>query len=164
VGLVKIIPLTQGQAAIVDDEDYEALAKFKWQAEWSRNAQTWYAKRRTSKADGCRTVRMHREIVGAGAGEQVDHRNHDGLDNRRDNLRRCTVTQNNANQRKGAGHTSRYKGVSWNALTGSWRAQISVEGTTRHIGQYASEKEAAAAYDAAASALHGEFAYLNRAS
>jgi hypothetical protein len=105
---------------------------------------------------------MHRQLLGlTDPSEQVDHRNHDGLDNRRENLRPCTNQQNQHNQRKRAGCTSRYKGVHWDFRNGSWRAAIKAEGRTIHLGRFQDEDDAARAYDDAARRLFGEFALTN---
>ena len=91
------IPLTQDKVALIDDEDYERIAAHKWCA--IRDRSQWYAARNTQRDGRNTTVRMHREILGLslGDGMETDHRNGDGLDNRRDNLRVATHAQNQAN-------------------------------------------------------------------
>jgi AP2 domain len=94
--------------------------------------------------------------------ERTDHRNRNGLDNQRKNLRPATKAENARNlpaMRKVA--TSRYKGVSLHTLNGRWRARIKTDTGRVSLGVYATEEEAARAYDAAARVYHGEFAYLN---
>ena len=106
--------------------------------------------------------RMHRVILGLLPGKpDVDHHNHDRLDNRRSNLRVATRSQNNANQRKRTGTVSRFKGVWWIADRKKWGAQICVNGKHHRIGRFATEEEAAQAYNRAALAAWGEFALLN---
>lgn len=149
------IPLTRGLVALVDDEDYERVAAFgSWSgARYSRSG-LFYA----SRASSGTTIYMHRFILSASKGEEVDHRNHDGLDNRRSNLRLATKSQNHGNERKtDLPTTSRFKGVSASLKKG-WRAQIMVNGLNRHIGYFVSENDAAAAYAEAARAAFGEFA------
>lgn len=111
--MAKEIKLTQGQVAIVDDADYERLAKYKWYAQFQ--GRSWYAFRKPWDKSKKRyfTVCMHREIMGLVCGDkkQVDHINHDGLYNRKSNLRICTATENRRNQQKTRG-SSKYKGVS----------------------------------------------------
>ncbi len=166
---MKEIPLSRGQVALVDDEDFEELSKFKWFAYWSEPSRTYYAVRNTPRGSGLTTqIRMHRQITGVGRGRpQIDHANHNGLDNRRQNLRVCSQTQNNHNLRKVRRRcTNRYKGVTLYAKTGRWQAKIReprADGNSRckHLGYFATENEAARAYNLAARALFGEFALLN---
>jgi len=149
--------LTQGKSAVVDDADFEWLSQWKWQAQKVRR--TWYAVRTFWKDGKCQTVLMHKEILHSRG--QVDHRDRDGLNNRRGNLRGATHSQQQANSRKREGCTSPFKGVTWDAARGKWRAQIKVFGKGRIIGRFATEEEAAMAYDSAALEQFGEFANPN---
>ena len=155
---MKEIPLTKGLVALVDDEDYARLSQFKWYAQTNKRIN--YAVRRGARANG-RTpmIWMHREILSA-AGLDVDHRDGDGLNNRRANLRLATRRQNICARRPNLGHT--YRGV-WRAGD-RFRAAIKVRGITHHLGTFASETEAARAYDAVAAAVFGAFARLNFAA
>ncbi len=157
---MKKIPLTQGQAAIVDDEDYEWLMQWKWTID-KRN-HTFYAIRRSSCKLGKRKIFMHREILGLtkGDGKQTDHKNHNGLDNRRINIRICTGSQNQHNQKKQKGN-SKYKGVCWNKYKKKWQAQIEHNNQCFYLGSFLKEIDAAKAYDKKARKLNGEFACLN---
>src|SRR5690348_10789113 len=105
--MAKSISLTQGKSALVDDEDYEYLNQWKWHA--YRSKHTWYASRKGS--DHKTHIDMHRMIMCAAAGVLVDHINRDGLDNRRKNLRLCTVGQNNHNRGINKNSKTGYKGV-----------------------------------------------------
>ena len=103
---------------------------------------------------------MHRVVLPGF--EMLDHINHDGLDNRRENLRPCTASQNHANQRKRTEHTSsKYKGVHWAKDRNKWRASICVEGRWYKLGAFNTEEEAATVYNAAAQKAFGVFAGLN---
>ena len=105
---------------------------------------------------------MHREIMGRPKGLQVDHRNRKRLDNRRENLRTATNSQNQYNKNKTKSKTSSiYKGVTYIKSTGKWRAQIMVSRKNIALGEYDEEIEAAKAYDEGAKKYHGEFARLN---
>ena len=145
----RLIPLTQGQNAIVDATDFDWLSQWNWCASWCQFTQSFYAVRDK--------VKMHRVILGATKGKEVDHQNHNTLDNRRNNLRECTCAQNKMNRRR----SRRFRGVTWDGPTERWRAQIQANGKHMYIGLFYSEQEAALAYDAAAKIHHGEFATLN---
>lgn len=156
---MKEIPLTRGKVALVDDEDYAELAKHKWFAD--ENNGGYYAGRNVPCPDGKRRkVFMHRLILGLvrGDGKQADHINHNGLDNRRKNLRVCTAQQNRFNKRVLKG-SSKYKGVT--SVKGKWKARICHNYKTTHIGTYKTQVEAAQAYDAKAHQLFREFALTN---
>jgi hypothetical protein len=157
------IPLPHGQFAIVDAEDYETLAGYKWYA--IRSKRTFYAERcrkAKKRVRKQRCIRMHREILDVPEGLCIDHINHNGLDNRRANLRIVTQEQNNWNNRKRRGNcSSQYKGVSWPNRNGKWLAKIIYRGKSIYIGYFDDEVSAAKAYDAKALELFGEYAALN---
>jgi hypothetical protein len=105
---------------------------------------------------------MHREILQLyDLSVRIDHRNRDGLDNRRENLRMATPGQNLQNSRKRYGTTSQFKGVSWAKRSNKWRAQIGMNYIRRELGLFRLEEDAARAYDSAAIRQFGEFARLN---
>jgi hypothetical protein len=149
------IPLTRGLVALVDDADFDlVVVAGKWCAKPDHH--TFYA-RRTPQRDGKqRTVLMHTFITGWGF---VDHRNGDGLDNRRSNLRPADNAKNQMNQAMRSNNTSGFKGVSRHRL--KWRAEITLGGTRIGLGSFATPQEAARAYDAAAVELFGEYARPN---
>jgi len=148
------IQLTQGKVAFVDDEDYEYLSQFNWQA--VKDRKLWYAVRR----DGYSHIRMHREIMGVTDPKiQVDHRNHDGLDNRRSNLRIASGSQNIANSRRSDLNVTGYIGVSFSKRHKSKPYIVYCQ--HNYIGSYATAEEAGRAYDEIAREVFGEFARLN---
>src|SRR3989304_1115588 len=152
---MKRIPLTQARFALVDDEDFEWLNQWKWNAIKSSN--TYYAVRMSNRPTR-KIIRMHRLILNVSPHLDTDHVNHNGLDNTRKNLRSCTGSQNQMNGQKRRG-SSRFKGV---YLMGSlYRAQIRLNGKLHEVGCFDSEIEAAKAYDVKAQKLFGEFANLN---
>jgi HNH endonuclease/AP2 domain len=155
-----LIRLTSGQHAIVDAEDYARLSQWKWYSKKHRTG-SFYAYRNIGSKPKRNMVMMHRLIVGAEAGQEVDHANGDTLDNRRENLRICTGLENRRNKKRYKTNTSGYKGVWKQSDCNRWRAYIGIRGKTRYIGLYATAEEAAGAYDAAALEEFGDFARLN---
>ena len=152
---MKRIPLTKGCVAIVDDDDYSRLSKFKWQAHIGRY--TAYAVRGSN-------VRMHREIMQPPNDMQIDHRDSDGLNNQKSNLRICTPEQNSQNKWPCPGLLCKYKGVTMQ-FRNSFRpyiAQIRSNGVVRLLGCFGAPEQAAMEYDTAARELFGEFAWLNQ--
>ena len=155
------IALTQGKYAIVDPDDFERLNKHKWFA--IKNANTFYARRTKRAGKKYVSIMMHRQILHSPDHLVVDHINHNGLDNRKANLRLATRSQNNFNRLiiKRKGSSSKYKGVSWNKDSKKWLARIHVNGRYEFLGSFKDEIQAAKAYDKAAKKYHGEFASLN---
>ena len=151
------IPLTQGQVAIVDAASYDMVRDRSWWAMFNRDTNSWYA----FGWIGGRNTGMSRDILGNPPGLEVDHVNHDTLDNRLSNLRVATGSCNTANRRARSSATSRFKGVSWKAPNRQWVAQIAVRKRKLHIGLFRDEEAAARAYDAAARQHFGEFAFTN---
>lgn len=154
----RFIPLTQKQNAIVDASDFDWLNQWNWSARWSKNTESFYALRRGQEHT---TVLMSRSILGCNGQVQVDHRNHNTLDNRRHNLRTCTGSQNSMNKRKQKNNTSGYRGVSWMKDYRKFRARIFVNRKLLLIGYFSDAVSAARAYDSKAKELHGAFARLN---
>lgn len=159
--MTKEIPLTKGKFAIVDDEDYEELSKYKWQASSIRRNEICYATRKVIVNGKRKEVKMHIVINRTPAGMDTDHINGNGLDNRKENLRTASPSQNaiNIGKRKKSGTSSSYKGVGRNGK--KWASVISLNGKKIYLGMYESEIEAARVYDAKAKELYGEFALLN---
>ncbi len=155
------IPLTQGKYAIVDPEDFERLNKHKWYAVNMKH--TFYAQRGISMSDKRVLIMMHREILKVPDGMFVDHINHNGLDNRKANLRPATRAENSRNRRKFRKRKcySRFKGVCWHKNKEKWLAQIWFNRKAMYIGYFNDEIQAAKAYDKAAKKYHVEFAVLN---
>jgi hypothetical protein len=144
-----------GLSVLVDDEDFPSLTLRRWRLH--RGKGPLYA----VSNQGSGVEFMHRLILKVESGMEVDHIDGDGLNNQRSNLRGASRTLNLANQKPQVGRSSRYKGVYWYTSRGLWRAAIKYEGVKHHIGYFADEIDAAAAYDRAAVEQWGEFARPN---
>ncbi len=149
------IPLTNGQFAVVDSEDYDHLSSFTWHA--VKSCDTYYAARRK----GPRKIFMHRQITNAPANLIVDHIDHNGLNNKKSNLRLCKQDKNILNSRPTKGKSSKYKGVQFSKFYNRFIAIIFMNGRKHFLGKFDNEIDAARAYDAKARQLFGEYAYLN---
>lgn len=151
----RLIPLTQGQNAIVDTEDYEWLNQSNWYAQWNRLTESFYAQ---SNIKDIKII-MHRLLLGCGHGEQGDHKNRNSLDNRKQNLRKCTNSQNKANTRRIKTGKSGFIGVT--RCKRKWKARIGINRKSINLGYFRTPEEAAKKRDKAAIKFHGEFAVLN---
>jgi hypothetical protein len=163
---MKLIPLTQGQFAKVDDDDFDWLNQWNWCAHLSSTTHSFEAVRNAPRdpiTHKSYLIRMHREIMNAKAWQLVDHRFHDTLDNRKSELRICTHKQNMHNMIRPVRNTSGFKGVSWHRGRQRWRARIKMHNREFHIGAFVCAIDAAIAYDRAAIKRFGEFAMTNKA-
>jgi hypothetical protein len=158
---VREIPLTKGYVALVSDEDYERVSRFKWYADVG--SQTVYGRRTIRNMDGKRTqLGMHRFVMGVtDPNIEVDHRDHNGLNNQQENLRVSSRSQNMSNTRKQQGTSSQFKGVSLERSRGKWQVVICVNKKQKHLGYFTDEVEAAMFYDDAARRHFGAFALTN---
>lgn len=154
---MKKIKLTQGKFALVDDEDFDFLNQFKWRLSNSNYAVRW--ENLPGKSHN-RLLQMHRVIMNTPKGLLVDHINHDTLDNRKENLRNCTPSENKYNSGKYRTGKMKYKGIAKHSLN-RWKVQIKKDNVHYRAYGFTSEEDAARAYDQMAKELHGEFAVLN---
>jgi hypothetical protein len=153
---MKEIVLSQNKIAIVDDDDYYRLKQYNWYAVNEHGY--WYGQAFIST----KQVFMHRFIMNTPAHLKTDHKNNDGLDNRKENLRICTAAQNTHNQiRQSRNKSSKFKGVYWYSPRNRWRAIIRVGMKRYYLGNFKDEKTAALAYNIAAITYHEDFANLN---
>ena len=148
-GNIAFVPLTRGFMATIDAADIPLVEGFNWTAKPDRSGCVYATNGRGM---------MHQIITGHA---RPDHRDGDGLNNRRANLRLATSQQNNRNRRIGIANKSGFKGVSLRADRNTWLAAIRLDGRLRKLGTFSSKEEAARAYDAVASKEFGEFAVLN---
>lgn len=153
---MRVIELTRGRVCVVDDEDFEYLAQYRWCF-----APCGYAMRNRKLGDGPgpRAIYMHRAITGAGKGQIVDHRNMDTVDNRRENLRLATKSENQTNSGSHKDNKLGAKGVHLNK--GKFSAKICKDGKTVQLGRFETIGEASEAYIKAAKEIHGDFARGN---
>lgn len=156
---MKKIPLTQGKFTMVDDEDFERVSEHKWCAS-KRYGKKYYAVRGLTIEGYQTSMSIHRLIMNAKKGQEVDHIDGDGLNNRRSNLRFCTKAQNQMNRAVSIG-SSVYKGVYLSTKKDKWRACVRFNRKVTHLGYFATQKAAALAYDEKARELFGDFARPN---
>lgn len=153
---MRYIALTRGYRAIVDDSDFAELSKWKWSALICGNR--IYARRGEEREGIYRGILMHRQILNVPRDFETDHINHNGLDNRRSNLRIANKSQNQANRRVNKNSPSGYKGVQFEKKKGKFRVQIQVNKVRRFLGYFDSAEEAAQIYTKAANDGFGTFA------
>jgi hypothetical protein len=159
---VKQIQLTKGKFALVDDEDFEFLSKWRWYYGAVGKNGKGYAIRKSVYSDGIRhTYFMHRLILLSRWDEYSDHINRNELDNRRCNLRVATLSQNQHNQSLHKNNTSGYKGLVWIERIKRWQVYLSFNRERIYLGAYICKEDAARAYDKAATKYYGAFATLN---
>lgn len=152
---MKKIDVGRGLFALVDDCDYPKLSECKWKAYQRKN--TFYAIR----SEKGKSVAMHRQILGLrGRNEICDHADGNGLNNQRDNLRACTMRENNLNKRGYKNNSQRLKGVK-QVSKRRYMARITHFGKIIYLGTFDCPRKAAHAYNEKAKELHGEFARLN---
>lgn len=155
---MRLIQLSKGYQTIVDDEDFEMLNSYKWT--FHKGRKTNYAKRVDKITGKC--ILMHRQILGIIDSKLIgDHRDRNGLNNCRYNLRICDHSNNGANAFRPKKSSSKYKGVYFSITKGKWAAAITKNYKCKYLGLFINEEDAAIAYNLAAKKIHGEFAYLN---
>ena len=153
---IKIYSKKHGNKYIIlDEEDYEKIKKHSWCLDKQPNKNIFYVKNSS-------LGKIYNFLMNPPKGMLVDHFNHNTLDNRKCNLRICTRSQNGMNQFPMKNKTSKYKGATWNKSTNKWHSKIKLNRKTIHLGRWKTQRQAAKAYNCAASILFGEFAYLNK--
>ena len=161
---MKEIPLTKGHVALVDDADYEWLSQWKWSYH-----SMGYACRVEQRGGKQSMILMHKAILNVRSSQYVDHKDHNRLNNQRSNLRPATPGQSacNMTKRYKPAGTTQYRGVLFHkdrpdkVRSKPWQARIRVNGKQKSLGYYATDIEAARAYDQASRQYHGEYGLLN---
>lgn len=156
---IGFIPLTQGKVARVSPEDVEWLSRWPWYAHLSKSG-LFYATRAEYVDGKQKTVLMHREIVKPEEDQDVDHENHDTLDNQRGNVRPATGTQNNRNCRVSKKSSTGIKGVMFVSKRNKYQSSITVDNKKIWLGYFLTSEEASAAYTEASVKYHKEFSCL----
>lgn len=152
--------LTRGYVVLVSPDDVADVGRWSWSTLCLPDGKRRAVRRENASGT---MFYMHRQILAAADGDVVDHKNANGLDNRRGNIRVCRQAENVRNQRPQRRRvSSRYKGVYHDKTRGQWQAYVNKDGKRYRLGRFASEVEAAEAYDAKAAELHGEFALTNK--
>ena len=157
---MKKIPLNHGKFAMVDDEDFERVAQFRWQYRKTKSGAEYVI--RKQKINGVYVnIHLHRFVLPHDF-QDTDHIDGNGLNNQKFNLRPCTRSQNKMNQHSIRLHSSRFKGVHFKKSSNIWGASIRARGKLKHLGYTEDESDAAKLYDVAANKLFGEFARTNK--
>lgn len=157
---MKKIPLTQGQFALVDDEDFEYLNRHKWYA--LKSGKTYYARRNVVSFGKRISILMHKAIVSAPPGKEVDHEDGNGLNNQKSNLRTCTHKENTRNRFHNNTAESGFKGVYWNPNNKRWFVSVRTIAGLKHIGYFDDKTEAARHYNLASKEHFGKYAKYNK--
>jgi hypothetical protein len=157
---MKHLPLTNSERpALVDDDIYAQTKDRHWRLVKVTNGAVYIAwKTHRDRKDV--NIYLHRLVMGEPKGKMIDHINGDPFDNRRENLRACTNSQNQMNS-KGRPHASQYKNVFWSSQLGKWKAQLTVDGKDFFLGYFEKERHAAYAVELSRPILHGEHARSN---
>ena len=159
---MKKIKLSKGYETTVDDDDFIRLNKISWHYHQKGYARGCLYLGREGGKQLQKNILMHRLIMGEPKGMMIDHINGDKLDNRKENLRICTNSENMMNQKTYRRNvTSKYKGVHWCKKDKKWKAQIEKNGKGLYLGSFENEINAAKVYNEKAKDLHGEYACLN---
>jgi hypothetical protein len=162
--MAKEIQLTQGKVAIVDDEDFEYLNQWKWCLRGTGRGKFYAIRgfRKSKKNNKTGSVRMHRQIMKVEKGFVVDHIDGNTLNNKKNNFRICTQSDNCKNQKMSIKNKCGYKGVSQQKNTNKFISQISLNNNKIYLGTFTDIIDAARAYNEAALKYHGEFAHINK--
>jgi len=161
-GDVAYVPLTRGYEAIVDIEDAGMASGYNWYVMFC-GENLVYAARNERVTGKRKTILMHRVVANPSEKQVVDHRDHNGLNNRKSNLRVCSHTENIRNSRKRLDNTSGYRGVCWNKKLRKWQAEINVNGEVIYLGTFKDIEKAYQAYCKASRRYHKDYSNIGEA-
>ena len=155
------IPLTQGQFALIDDEDFDIVSKHKWHAKKYKH--TYYAATNIKKEDKKTILRMHRLIINVPDGMEIDHLDHNGCNNQKYNIKVCTHWENMQNKKNQYDvlTTTKMKGVYFDNTTKKWKSTIWINGRSKSLKSSDRLEYAIRAYNRASMFYFGERAFLN---
>lgn len=153
------IPLTQGEYAIIDAADLPLVQEYNWRLHVTKRQRYARGRSRVPGKRGKPSVYLHRLLLQPAPHVRVDHKNHNGLDCRRSNLRECTGSTNGGNKRSQVGSRAPYKGI-WKK-DNKWLAEVRCQGKRHYLGRYLNPEDAARAYDSKAREVFGEYAHTN---
>lgn len=139
--------------ALIDDEDFEAINKIDWCCTGHYGVCDYAHARIKGKL-----ISMHRYILKSDKGEYTDHKNRNGLDNRKENLRICSQSQNQYNRKKQVNNTSGFKGISWHKKSKKWQVNLRIPGKQLYFGLYSNKEKALEVYNQNIKRICGEFA------
>lgn len=151
-GDVAYVTLTKGYTSVIDAADVSLVEGYNWTA-LETKTDVVYA----CRGNGKKVIYMHREILNPPDDKVVDHKDRDGLNNRRNNLRECSKTENAYNVKKHKDNSSGYKGVTWDKSRGKWKSQLSLSGKNTFLGRFDTPEEAFRVYCEANEKYHKEF-------
>jgi hypothetical protein len=156
-GNLAFVTLTKGYEAIIDAKFADIIGAYNWHA---RVTPWGVYPCRHSRTTAAKETRIHDEIMGRYYGKEVDHKNCNPLDNRTENLRLATKSENQSNKRMPKNNKSGFKGVSYDKENKKWQSHICSNGKRKNLGRYSTKEEAYNAYCAAALIFHGDFSRL----
>lgn len=164
---MKKIPLrnVQGRTrgyALIDDTDYKRVSRMRWHMVPRKYATYAMGSYKDGQTGKWKRIFLHRFILKARPGLVVDHINHNGLDNRRKNIRACSSSENIINSKIKKSNTSGFRGVCWDTHNKRWRAEITAKNKQIYIGIFKDKESAAKAYNSFAIKLHGKYAKINK--
>jgi len=142
-----------GQVSLIDKDDLDIVKDYGWYSNYKKSTNSYYAKTEINN----KAISMHRLILDAPKDKQVDHVDHNGLNNRKSNLRLCNQSENSRNKRMQSNNTSGFRGAYLEKKTGKYKARIMVNRKQMYLGSYETAKEASDVYQEAAKRLHGKF-------
>lgn len=149
---------------LIDDEDWDKIKEYKWNIHYMKSTGKYYARTHSFKGHKIKEIQLQRLLINAPFDKEVDHKDNNPKNNKKENLRLCSRSENQMNRGKNKNNTSGYKGVFWHKHIKKWNATITVNYKKIQLGYFKTKIEAAEAYNQAALKYHNNFAKLNEVS